>query len=161
MALFRRNPERKAARTARGAEKQSQQETRQHQQEAEWAAERLHQDRLATAAEISSATLVCHRDTWSFILDRTGSLGGFNRYDTLPPGVNTVTLSGPNLVAILTRMEAISTDSLVDTDRAIATRIYRAVAEIVDGVDPAAKDGEPVPDIVLDDRMGPTPAAGE
>jgi hypothetical protein len=160
MALFRRNPEREAAKAARAAEKQARRETRQRQREAKWAAERLHQDRLVTAAGISSATLICHRDTWSFILNK-GDLTGFDRYATLPPGVNTVSLSGPNLVATLTRMKAISTHSLVDTDRAIATRIYRAVAEIVDGVDPAAKDGQPIPDIVLDDRIGPTPRDSE
>ncbi|GAA4923332.1 hypothetical protein HD597_000390 [Nonomuraea thailandensis] len=143
-------PERAAARAERRRLKE--------ERAAQRARQRIpsHQERLVTAAGISSVNLVCHRDTFVFIQDADVVLR--QRVRLPAAGDETlikVPLSGPNLVRVLTTLRSICNDPFRNSgDQAVATRIYRAVAQIVDTVDRAATSGTPVPDILLDDRVG-------
>ena len=125
---------------------------------ARWAAARREaKQRLVKAAGISSATLVCHGATWSFIRLRSQFPV---EHEPSPPtagGLVRKQLSGPELVKILSEMRSVANWRMPDIsvgDRAIAQRIYNAVAEVVDRVDPAVKIGAPIPDIVIDDKIG-------
>ncbi|MEU4234400.1 hypothetical protein AB0F17_59845 [Nonomuraea sp. NPDC026600] len=162
MGLFRRTPEQRAAKEERRRQKEEAAADKQRRWEADQAARRLHQERLVKAAGVSSANLVCHRDTWAFLESECHFVGQFQ---LPPPGEGSlikVPLSGPNLVRALTNMKALrDTPGRYVGDRAVATRVYNAVAEIVDGVDPSAKSGTPVPDVVLDDKIGTVEAVRE
>jgi hypothetical protein len=60
-----------------------------------------------------------------------------------------VRVSGPNLVDLLITTRNIGR-SWNTGDRAIASRIYKAIAEIVDTVDTSIKGGATIPPIVID-----------
>ncbi|MGW0199658.1 hypothetical protein [Nonomuraea sp. NPDC003201] len=144
-----RNPERAAARAERRRLKEEEAAERARQRKPS------HRERLVTAAGISSVNLICHRDTFAFIRHETVVL----HHVQLPPASDgaliKVPLSGPKLVKVLTALKSVCTDPFRGSgDRAVATRVYDAVAEIVDTVDRAATSGTPVPDIVLDDKVG-------
>jgi hypothetical protein len=163
MPLFRRTPN--PARLAAKAEKERWKEERRAEKQRRWearqAAERQREERLSKAAGISSVDLICHRDTWNWIRSELNTVN----LPGPPPGDATmlrVPLSGPNLVRILTGtwFKRSAAGGYIG-DRAIAGRVYDAIAEIVDGVDPATKDGTPVPDIVIDDKIAAPSAVEE
>ncbi|MFI7468649.1 hypothetical protein [Nonomuraea sp. NPDC049646] len=116
---------------------------------------KLHHNRMTKAAGISQVGLVCHIDTWSYITKVT-------RFAVTPTPTTSdevmvrVPLSGPALVTVLAAMRT-QVRYYSTPDIAIARRVYAAFAEVVDAVDPAAKDGPPIPDVVLDDKLGPAP----
>ncbi|MFI6296672.1 hypothetical protein ACIBEJ_34140 [Nonomuraea sp. NPDC050790] len=121
----------------------------------QWA---LHRKRLVKAAGISQVGFQCHRDTWEFIRYHTGPVQ--IKYHQLPAtAVIRLALSGPDVVAILAKMRGVQILYRFGRSRAIATRVYEAIAETVDTVDPKARPGEAVPDIVLDDKVGPPDGA--
>ncbi len=127
----------------------------------------LYQQRLHRAAGISTVTLVCHIDTWRFI-DRYADERNTwqspthteGRITARGDGLTEVLLSGPQVVMVLIVMAdecgrgtRIRIAAPFIGDRVIAARIYEAVGAIVDGVDPDAPEGAPVPPIVIDDRI--------
>lgn len=128
----------------------------------------LYQQRLDRAAGIANATLICHRDTWSFISrwasQRTSWQEPGDRKNELPDNMLRVHLSGPQVVMILVVMRDASgrgsqfggVNAAFVGDRVIADRIYRAVGAIVDTIDPSASDGIPLAPIVIDDQASPS-----
>jgi hypothetical protein len=124
---------------------------------------RKHRDLLVKAAGVTSVRLICHEDTWSFVAKECGSRVNVD-HEALPAdadeGVVALRISGPNLVELLGEM-ARRWDSdfplvpmmLPKGARAIRRRVYLAVADVIARVDPAAKPGMPLPDIVIDDRL--------
>lgn len=121
----------------------------------EW---RTHKQLLEKAAAISSTVIVCHRDTWDFA--DSLAMSTRTRYAYHPPveneiaeladGMREVRLSGPNLATLLTvtRKEQKAWDAN-SRDRAIAKRIYTAIAAVVDTVDTTSAGGK-VPPVVID-----------
>lgn len=128
-----------ALRRKRRAKKQRQREVRE-------AAKRLDQERLSKAAGIVRVDLICHRDTWGFIEGWTFPVGEIGP----PPEQATlikVPLYGPELVRIMTAMRF--TGDKIASERAMASRVYDAIIEVIDRVDPA--DRFVLPHIVIDD----------
>ncbi|HZE40450.1 MAG TPA: hypothetical protein VE172_16740 [Stackebrandtia sp.] len=124
---------------------------------------------LTKAAGISCTTLVCHRDTWQFIdLFACGVVGWRSPSDDeislYSPFLLEIRLSGPQLVHIVIAMSDAAGVSLIGetpagcaADRAIAWRIFAGIADVIDDVNPAAEQGNPVPTIMIDDQLAPTP----
>jgi hypothetical protein len=119
-----------------------------------------HKELLSKAAGISSVLMVCHPDTWRFIEQNTPNESVFSHWSATPKpgedGLVRVALSGPNLVTLLTRMRAKLNGWHPDDVEALAERIYAGTSQVIVGVDPDATDGAPIPDIVIDDKIGPS-----
>lgn len=111
---------------------------------------------LKTAARVSSASLLCHRDIWEFITAHAGRHPHFR----VPPQVAAeggerirAALSGRSLIALLISLHSLKrTAADGDGDRELAATLYERIEESLTGLSPG---GEPVT-ITLDDR---TPAA--
>ncbi|MFE4020674.1 hypothetical protein ACFXPZ_25260 [Streptomyces sp. NPDC059101] len=123
-----------------------------------------HGDLLKTAARVSSASLLCHRDIWEFITGHAGRHPHFR----VPPQVADegdqrirAALSGRSLIALLISLHSIKhTANDGDGDRELATTVYERIEESLTGLTPS---GTPVT-ITLDDRTAaPTtpPAAND
>ena len=107
------------------------------------------------AAGVTTAQLICHEDTWTKLhgliplLDRKPP----PRVQALEGGLVEVTLSGPYIVTLLRTMYGSWLPGEI-TEQVIAERAYREFAKVIDAVDPEAKPGQPLPPIVLDDKIG-------
>jgi hypothetical protein len=120
-----------------------------------------HQELLVKAAGITTVRIICHEDTWAFMLQATRSLEA--KPDSLqgtPKDMVAQRLSGPNLVRLLNEMNSKwDTGGFIfpirwdKVNRALRERAYRALTEIISQVDAAAKPGAAIPDIVIDDLM--------
>ncbi|QLJ06385.1 hypothetical protein HZZ00_19335 [Streptomyces sp. NEAU-sy36] len=114
-----------------------------------------HRDLLKTAARVSSASLLCHRDIWEFITAHTGRHPHFR----VPPQVAgegeeriRVALSGRSLIALLISLHSIKhTASDGDGDQELAATLYERIEESLTDLTPS---GQPV-SITLDDRTAP------
>ncbi|WP_338930695.1 hypothetical protein WEB32_03235 [Streptomyces netropsis] len=120
---------------------------------------------LRRAAGISSAKLVCHRDTWAFLLEQTARDPHFRApgpVDDEHEGRVEVTLSGRSLIAVL--LSLFRTSEEEDTaklgDLAMAAELYQRIADALENTDSADRYGPQVV-IVLDDRAGPAPDEGD
>lgn len=111
---------------------------------------------LEKAAAISSTKIVCHRDTWRFAnslaRDRVSYTPPTSMEITeLPNAMLAIRLSGPNLVTLLIVTREIGSNSYAYAgNRAIASRMYTAIAEVVNTVDMSVKGGTAVPPIIID-----------
>lgn len=117
-----------------------------------------HSALLKTAARVSSAGLLCHRDIWEFITAHAGQHPHFR----VPPQVAPehderirAALSGRSLIALLISLYSVKhTAADGDGDRELAATLYERIEESLTGLTPA---GEPVT-ITLDDRATPAPS---
>jgi hypothetical protein len=133
------------------ADRQEKDRLRAERADAQHAFEQL----LDKAAAISSAKVVCHRDTWRFADSCARTRNSYTppistEITELPGGMREVRVSGPNLVDLLITTRNIGSKSWDTGDRAVGSRIYVAIAEIVDTVDTGVKGGATVPPIVID-----------
>ncbi|MFE5514151.1 hypothetical protein ACFQ9J_26820 [Streptomyces sp. NPDC056529] len=120
-------------------------------------ADQEHTELLRTAARVSSALLLCHRDIWEFLTAHAGRHPHFR----VPPHVNgekderiRAAVSGRSLIALLISLHAIRHTSLDgDGDRELAATLYERISASLTGL---AADGEQVT-ITLDDRLAPAP----
>jgi hypothetical protein len=111
-----------------------------------------HSQLLRQAARVSSAVLLCHRDTWGFITARASRHPHFR----VPPQVADTghervraNVSGRSLIALLISLFSVkSTSREGDGDRELADTIYQRISDNLTALD---GDGPPVT-IVLDDR---------
>ncbi|WP_101257069.1 hypothetical protein [Streptomyces barkulensis] len=126
-----------------------------------------HAELLLNAAGVSRAELVCHRDTWEFLLVQASRHPRFRVPGTVEEdaenGLVWTHLSGPSLIAALislwkTREEA---SEEVDADWAMAAVLYDRIRDRLTEAGPG--DGRRTVRIVLDDGDGPegTAAAAE
>ncbi|MEW2623601.1 hypothetical protein [Streptomyces sp. NPDC048106] len=112
---------------------------------------------LKTAARVSSASLLCHRDIWEFITAHAGQHPHFR----VPPRVADekderirAALSGRSLIALLISLHSIKhTASDGDGDQELAATLYERIEESLTGL---STGGEPVT-ITLDDRTASAP----
>ncbi|CAK7288448.1 hypothetical protein [Streptomyces misionensis] len=114
-----------------------------------------HKELLKTAARVSSASLLCHRDIWEFITAHTGRHPHFR----VPPQVAgegeeriRAAVSGRSLIALLISLHSIKhTASDGDGDQELAATLYERIEESLTDLAPS---GQPVT-ITLDDRTAP------
>jgi hypothetical protein len=109
---------------------------------------------MQRAAGVSSVQLICHADTWR-TLDSFWSGTVFPKVpkDRVVSRDNMVevTLSGVQLTALLNLTHD---NHSTYVSQAVAARTYEQVAKVIDAVDPDTKPGQPIPAIVLDDKLG-------
>lgn len=114
---------------------------------------------LQAAAGISAATLQAHRDTWEFLVKHAGQDQHFHlpAASTANDGAIEVAVSGPTLVAALTRLTTVSDTADDPGTRAIATHLHARLTETVEEIvtRPHRGDGAEPVRIVIDDRAGP------
>lgn len=110
-----------------------------------------HRERLITTEGIFALGFFCHADLW----DQLSELMKGRRDWRQPTGVRNpfndlveVTLSGPNVVAMLDQMRLWTGGT--GYRRALSRRVYTALAEVVDQVDPG-QPAAPLPAVVLGD----------
>ncbi|GAA0490091.1 hypothetical protein ACFQ2B_32540 [Streptomyces stramineus] len=110
---------------------------------------------LRAAARVASATLVCHRDTWEFLMSRVAGHAHFrmpHEVADYSAGRVQAALSGRSLIAVLIALGE-TRDRGRDGDWALATTVYDRLAEGLGGL---SAQGLPL-SIVLDDRAGDVP----
>jgi hypothetical protein len=122
--------------------------------------ERLqHIDGVLAAASIASARLVCHRDTWDFLIEQVAQHPHFrlpDRIGDVDGGQIETHLSGRSLLAVLVSMRKVHQDHAgTDEDMAtwaLASAVYhRTRGAVLAAKLPRPQDSEVVT-IVLDDR---------
>jgi hypothetical protein len=116
----------------------------------------VHEALLDKAAGVSTVTLVCHPLTWREVY--------YWAYHRLLTGLDDeplmkVPLAGPELIKVLGALYFRAQDKNVET-RALAKRVYEGIAQVIDGVEKDATPATPIPDIVIDDELGPTSSSG-
>ncbi|WP_059007640.1 hypothetical protein [Streptomyces specialis] len=120
-----------------------------------------HRDLLGIVAGVAYANLVCHRDTWAFLVERAATAEHFRLPADVvarPDGTVTVRLSGRALLAAVDSLWHTRLDRSPVT-AALATEVYQRVAASLLDLEAVAEDGQAVPRIVIDNRPTP-PAAG-
>ncbi|WP_367141056.1 MULTISPECIES: hypothetical protein [Streptomyces] len=131
--------------------------------------EDTHEKRLERAAGISAAELICHRDTWAFIVEQAARNAHFRvpgEVSAGKDGAASVVVSGRSLMAILTALHALREQGHAADpgDCALATKFYERITAVVDTVGPvghrpqaAGRAAAETPQrvvIVIDDRPG-------
>ncbi|MFF8911439.1 hypothetical protein [Streptomyces olivaceoviridis] len=114
-----------------------------------------HRALLKTAARVSSASLLCHRDIWEFITAHAGRHPHF-RVPSQVAGEGEerirAALSGRSLIALLISLHSIKhSASDGDGDQELAATLYERIEESLTDLTPS---GQPVT-ITLDDRTAP------
>ncbi|MFD8625216.1 hypothetical protein ACFV4E_15175 [Streptomyces hygroscopicus] len=116
---------------------------------------------IMRAGGISSATLVCHRDTWDFVADQVGNHPHF-RTPTLEErgdGMVAAVLSGRSVVAMLLSLYRVTQapwegeciDELVAyADWAMASQVYNETAQVLNRA--LHDEGDPVV-VTIDNRL--------
>ncbi|MFI8992442.1 hypothetical protein ACIG63_47285 [Streptomyces antimycoticus] len=113
------------------------------------------------AGKVSSATLVCHRDTWDFVAAQIGSHPHFRTpvLEERDAGMVAAVISGRSLVAMLLSLYRVAetgrrgqdADELVAyADWAMASQVYRSTAEVLNQANYA--EGDPVV-VTIDNRL--------
>ncbi|WP_432038707.1 hypothetical protein [Streptomyces cucumeris] len=118
------------------------------------------------AGKVSSATLVCHRDTWDFVAAQVGNHPHF-RTPTLEErerGMVAAVVSGRSLVAMLLSLYQVAengrrkeggVDELVAyADWAMASQVYRTTADVLNRA--LHEEGDPVV-VTIDSRLPARP----
>ncbi|WP_424893549.1 hypothetical protein [Streptomyces sp. XH2] len=131
--------------------------------------EDTHGKRLEKAAGVSAAELICHRDTWAFIVEQAARNAHFRvpgEVSAGKDGATSVVVSGRSLMAILTALNAVRQQGHAADpgDCALARKFYDRIVTVVDTVGPAGQrpqaaghGGAEAPQravIVIDDRPG-------
>jgi hypothetical protein len=110
-----------------------------------------HGKRMIKAIGISAMVFQCHEDTWNEIRRLMQRAEAWSAPQVVPctsrPLIE-VQLSGPKAAAMLHEMRA-QTFVRSGIDQALGRRVYIALAQIVDLVDPMSP-GRPLPPVVLD-----------
>jgi DNA-binding GntR family transcriptional regulator len=103
-----------------------------------------HDELLRRAAGVASATLVCHRDTWDFLIDLSSSY----KHPQLPgpaeaaAGRVEVQLSGRILSALLDMLWRAQGPEATAASTALAATLYRAIADTLHHVESGAQAGK-------------------
>ncbi|MPY32237.1 hypothetical protein FNH09_13370 [Streptomyces adustus] len=125
-----------------------------------------HLESVLRAAAIASARVICHRDTWSFLIEQTSQHPHFrlpDRINDLDDGMIETSLSGRSVLAVLVTKRKVSDDhASVDKDVAtwaLACAVYQRARMAVTDTTRTRLDGAQVTTIVLDDRPTTTSQA--
>ncbi|MFD6297970.1 hypothetical protein ACFWFU_24455 [Streptomyces sp. NPDC060235] len=125
-----------------------------------------HTQSVLRAAGIASAKVICHRDTWSFLIEQTSQHSHFRlpeRINDLEDGMIETFLSGRSALAVLVTMRKVR-DATVKSEEdmatwALASAIYRRTQLAVTDTTHTRPDGAQVTTITLDDRPQATSEA--
>lgn len=101
--------------------------------------EDVHLGLLRSAAGVSAVTLVCHRDTWAFLVEQAGRephfrvpgkvRAGEGETEGMDEGMVEVSVSGPSLIAAVTVLARIRDEESADLgSRALAWQLYERIA---------------------------------
>ncbi|WP_069874463.1 hypothetical protein [Streptomyces malaysiensis] len=127
---------------------------------------RRHMDSVLKAGAIASARLVCHRDTWTFVIEQTSQHPHFRHPDcvsALEDGRIETFLSGRSLLAVMVTMRKILDDRVAGDPEmatwALANAVYLRTQLAVADAKHTRPDGAEVTTIVLDDRPVPAHAS--
>lgn len=114
---------------------------------------------LGLAAGVARAEVVCHRDTWAFVVERASRGDHFRLpmdISEQPDGIVEVDVSGRSLLAAVDELWAVQREpGASGGTRSMAARVYRQIGEALEGTEqvPEAGGGESrVVRIVIDDR---------
>lgn len=120
---------------------------------------RQHIESVLSAAAIASARVICHRDTWSFLIEQTSQHPHFRlpeRINDLDDGKIETFLSGRSVLALLVTMRKVRDDHLAGDEHmatwALAAAVYMRTRLAVKGTTHTRPDDAGVTTIVLDDR---------
>ena len=120
---------------------------------------RQHTQSVLSAAAIASARVICHRDTWSFLIEQTSQHPHFRlpeRINDLDDGKIETFLSGRSVLAVLVTMRKVRDDHLAGEEHmatwALASAVYRRTQLAVTGTTHSRPDDPGIITIVLDDR---------
>ncbi|MCD9194377.1 hypothetical protein [Streptomyces albireticuli] len=127
--------------------------------------EAVHLGLLRSAAGVSAATLVCHRDTWAFLVEQAGQEthfrvpGRVRAGEGKDEGMVEVSVSGPSLIATVTVLARIRDEESADSgSRALAWQLYERIAEELRKARPHPGPGTgPGSDPDADPGDGPAP----
>lgn len=118
-----------------------------------------HVDSVLQAAVIASARVICHRDTWSFLIEQTSQHPHFRlpeHINDLEDGMIETSLSGRSVLAVLVTMRKVSDDHSAGREDmatwALACAVYRRTQLAVTGTTHTRPDDAQITTIVLDDR---------
>ncbi|UCM87598.1 hypothetical protein [Streptomyces marincola] len=111
---------------------------------------------LDRAAGISYATIVCHRDTWSFLVEQAARTEHFR----LPAGIKEdehglieADVSARTLLAAIDALRQAAHDARAsDITRALARRVHHRIGDALKELEPPAGGQSAVARIVIDDR---------
>ncbi|MFF0143087.1 hypothetical protein ACFYRN_42560 [Streptomyces sp. NPDC005227] len=122
--------------------------------------QRAHRDSLLAAAAVSSARLVCHKDTWAFLAEQTLRHAHFRLPDQITEtdeGKIDTQLSGRSLLAVLVTTQQILSQPDQDdlATWALASAINRRTRAAVTSATLTRPDDSAITTIVLDDRPQP------
>ncbi|MEU0524896.1 hypothetical protein [Streptomyces niveus] len=123
-----------------------------------------HAARLDKAAGVSRFEITCTRDMWDETRDSSRDSADSTKFDEVEPrklggeqgarGLVTVTLTGPQLVEYLRKLDHDAHPGRLNTEHKnngpLARRMYNALAPVVDGVKPGQTPAA-VPQAVVDD----------
>ncbi|MEU9136935.1 hypothetical protein AB0D33_13355 [Streptomyces sp. NPDC048404] len=122
-----------------------------------------HLESVLRAAAIASARVICHRDTWSFLIEQTSQHPHFrlpDRITDLDDEMIETSLSGRSVLAVLVTMRKVSHDhAAAEQDMAtwaLACALYQRTQLAVTATTHTRPDGAQVTTIVLDDRPATT-----
>lgn len=120
-----------------------------------------HRQSLLAAAAVSSARLVCHKDTWAFLAEQTLRHAHFRLPDRIADtdeGKIDTQLSGRSLLAVLVTTQQILSQPDQDdlATWALAHAINRRTRAAVTSATLTRPDDSTITTIVLDDRPQPT-----
>lgn len=120
---------------------------------------------LDRAAGIAYAEVTCHRDTWSFLVERAARTEHFRlpaAVEDDKDGIIEANISGRTLLAAIDALWHTRNDAdAAATTRALAGRIYGRIGEALKGLRPSP-DGRPsAAHIIIDDRPAKPASADE
>ena len=130
-----------------------------------------YEELLDLAAGVAFARMVCHRDTWAFLVERTINAEHFRipaDIEEQPDGTILVELSGRSLIACVDVLWGIQGESDVPAGtRRLAAKIYSRIGQALKkvkelpegGVRTEANEKLPAAQIVIDDRPDSPEAA--
>ncbi|WP_329295561.1 hypothetical protein [Streptomyces sp. NBC_01455] len=118
-----------------------------------------HTNNVLQAAAIASARVICHRDTWSFLIEQTSQHPHFRlpeRINDLGDGMIETFLSGRSVLAVLVTMRKVRDISVKSEEDmatwALAGAVYRRTQLAVTDTTHIRPDDAQITTIVLDDR---------
>ncbi|WP_314172375.1 hypothetical protein [Streptomyces winkii] len=118
-------------------------------------------DLLRRAAGTAYAELVCHRDTWAFLVEQASGGEHFHLpvdIETDDDGIVEVDISGRSLIAVIDALWRTRRTSTTPATSHLAAKIYNRIGDALGEVDRNAENGNAIR-ILIDDRR-PRPRGG-
>lgn len=119
---------------------------------------------LELAAVVACSKLVCHRDTWAFVVEQAAQAEHFR----LPAGIDEradgtieADISGRTLIAVIGALWRTQHSPVSEETGALAKQVYRRIHEALQGLAPAESGAQRVTRVLIDDRPRPGGSGGD